>query len=116
MVDISVSFRICDGAMGEGWKDVTDAAFAFAAFVESRWEDDLEPLREAGHSVSVNVEVIQFTNGPMIGPDVYASDNENGENDRLAIDAGSMLTLLVDLGIEWDQTPEALALLSDDDS
>jgi hypothetical protein len=115
MAKISVFLRIDDAGMGDGWKDQTDAAFAFAGFVTSRWEDDLEPLRAAGHDVTVRVEVLQLTIGGQAGPYVNALDDDDEQDDRLAIEADAMLTILVDLGIEWNDTPEALELCSEDE-
>jgi hypothetical protein len=115
MGKISAVLRIDDAGMGDGWKDETEAAFAFADFVASRWEDDLEPLRAVGHDVTVRVEVLQLTIGGQSGPHVYALDDDNEQDDRLAIEADAMLTLLVDLGIEWNDTPEALELRSEDE-
>jgi hypothetical protein len=110
MAKISVFLRIDDGGMGEGWKDDTAAAFALAEHVEMRWENDLEPLRAAGHDVTVHVEVLKCTIGGACGPYVYALDDDDVEDDRLAVEADGMLTNLVYVAIEWENTSAATKL------
>jgi hypothetical protein len=60
-------------------------------------------------------EVLQRTIGGQAGTYVNALDDDDEQGDRLAIEADGMLTILVDLGVEWDDTPEALELCSEDE-
>jgi hypothetical protein len=95
MAHITVSTKIIDGNLGDGWTNNYDAALALADLMRETWTSDLSEFTEAGHTVEIEIDVERNTSGCDCSRSVFVSirDAENGdETYRLELYATESLT------------------------
>lgn len=63
MSTIIINTQILDGNLGDGWSDNYAAACALAEYARKTWMADLGEFIEAGHKVSINIDVKRNTSG-----------------------------------------------------
>lgn len=56
-MDIDIKSQIFSGDLGVRWDDPNAAADDLAAFIELTWLNDLQPLIDEGHHVSLDIVV-----------------------------------------------------------
>lgn len=63
MANITISAKIWDGNLGDGWIDNADTADALADYMTATWENDLKSFVESGHEITVDIAVQYNTVG-----------------------------------------------------
>jgi hypothetical protein len=79
MACITVSTKILDGNLGDGWTDNYNAALALADQMRKIWTSDLAEYTAAGHTVDIEINVERNSSGCDCGQTVFVSigDAEN---------------------------------------
>lgn len=109
---IAIHAQILSGDIGDGWNDEYAAAQALADYANSVWRNDLSKFIEAGHEVSVEIEV-QRASGDSRDLYVYVAPFSNEGSYELKRQVEAAMT---DEGEIWERfcsSPEAKAHFSE---
>jgi hypothetical protein len=63
MSKITITTQILDGNLGDGWSDNYEAAEGLADFTKSIWLNDLKEFADAGHEITIDIDVQRNTSG-----------------------------------------------------
>ena len=74
MTTITIRAQILDGNLGDGWRDNYRAAQALSNFTRETWAADLADLAEAGHDISIDIEIQRNASGCSRAVEVWCED------------------------------------------
>lgn len=83
MAHITVSTKILDGNLGDGWTDNYDAALALADLMRETWTSDLSEFSAAGHTVEIQIEVERNTGGCDCSRSVFVTISDAKNSDEV---------------------------------
>ena len=111
MPRVMVSFEIPAKAFTSVWESRTDAEQDYVRFLEEAWRGDLEPLREAGVTLSLRVGVGRPESRPKPAVEIHV-DPAVGNEAALDMMARTreLLTDQNEVWRRWLKSPGAKAL------
>ena len=83
MAIITVSTKILDGNLGDGWTDNYEAALALADLMRVTWTSDLSEFIEAGHTVEIEIDVERNSSGCDCSRSLFVSISDAKNDDEV---------------------------------